>query len=164
MVKIINLTNSDELILVDDEDYEYLMQWNWQLSGNCGGVYRCENIDGIKYTIIMSRIIAKRMGLNLSNEIDHIDRDIFNNKRNNLRAATNSQQNMNKGLQKNNTSNYRGVNWHNASQKYRVRISLNGKQINLGLFDCPIEAANMYDYYAKQLFGEFAYLNFPENK
>ncbi len=48
MVKTINLTNSDELILVDDEDYDYLVKWNWQLlikNNSYKVIIRCERIN-----------------------------------------------------------------------------------------------------------------------
>ncbi len=168
MVKEIYLTNSDEIVYVDDIDYEYLNQWNWQLNDNPNGksISRCQHIGGKHYAIVMAREIAERMRLDIEGkEVDHIDRNPVNNqRRNNLRPATRSQNTMNQGLRSSNTSGYKGVNWNKASRKYIARIFINGERIYLGLFDNPIEAAYTYDHYAKIHFGEFAVLNFPEDK
>ncbi len=166
MVKTITLTNSDELVLVDDQDYEYLNQFEWKLIIVRAGkrIARTQYTNGKCYIIYMSRIIGLRMGLNIKDKIiDHIDRNSVNNQlRSNLRIATHSQSQCNKGLYKNNTTGYKGVSWNNRKQKYVARIRINGKEIYLGEFNDLIEAAYQYDHYAKQLHGEFACLNFPE--
>jgi hypothetical protein len=61
-----------------------------------------------------------------------------------------------------NTSGYKGVVWHKASQKFAVRIGLNGKKISLGYFKTAEEGAKVYDAAAQKLFGDFAKLNFPK--
>lgn len=57
---------------------------------------------------------------------------------------------------------YKGVYFHKCQQKFNVRISANNKRFDLGYYDSAEEAARAYDAKAKELFGEFAYLNFPE--
>jgi len=47
-------------------------------------------------------------------------------------------------------------------RKYRARIYYNGKEINIGYFDTEIETAKAYDKKAKEPFGQFARLNFPQ--
>lgn len=166
MSKIITLTNSDELTIVDDIDYDYLIQWNWQLgdTGHSKRIQRTTLINKIITTIYMSKEITIRMDLNLTNQIDHIDRDIFNNQRFNLRAATRSQNKANNNLYKNNTTGYKDVHFHNLHQKYCARISINNKRIQLGYFEDAEDAAKAYDKAAIKYFGQFASLNFPERK
>lgn len=161
MSKEIFLTNGGSTT-IDDEDYDYLMQWNWQSNRNTG-VYRCTSENGIRKIILMHRVIAERMRLNTEGlQIDHKDRNPFNNQRSNLRVATNSQNNMNRDKNENNTSGYKGVWWDEQSSKWRARIVKDDRKYYLGYFDDPIEAAKAYDQKARELFGRFAVLNFPD--
>ena len=88
--------------------------------------------------------------------VDHINRVKDDNRWNNLRHATNSQNNINSKKQKNNTSGYKGVSWHKASGKWSVGIGYKGKRQNLGLYNNIQEAADVYNKKAKELYGEFA--------
>ena len=88
--------------------------------------------------------------------IDHIDRNRSNNKIENLREATPTQNQGNRNLSKTNTSGYRGVGWHKKYSKWVARISINGKLKNLGQFDDKEEARRVYCEAAKAHFGEFA--------
>ena len=54
---------------------------------------------------------------------------------------------------------FRGV--VNKGKKFRAQIQINGKQINLGKFETPLEAARKYDEHARKAFGARAKLNFP---
>ena len=157
-MKRIQLTQGKEA-LVDDCDYEYLMQWNWSCSGNKH--YSCPAcwIPGRKY-VKMSRLVAERMGLDISRGIDHEDRNPFNNQRYNLRPATKAQNGRNRGLNLNNTSGFKGVN--RMRNFWQSGIKVNRKRVHLGTFDTPEEAAHAYDEAALKYFGEFAYLNFPQ--
>lgn len=71
--------------------------------------------------IYMHRPIAFRMGLDVTKQIDHIDRNPLNNQRTNLRAATNSQNSMNRTKQNSTSSKYIGVDWERHSRKWRTR-------------------------------------------
>ena len=93
--------------------------------------------------------------------VDHINKDRLDNRLENLRLATRSQQNQNKGLQKNNTSGFKGVSWSKQTNKYRAQIMVNKQSISLGFYTDPIEAAHIRDEAALEHFGEFAVLNFP---
>jgi AP2-like factor, euAP2 lineage len=60
------------------------------------------------------------------------------------------------------TSIYKGVYRHAARKKWMAVIISNGRSHWLGQFESEEDAARAYDQAAKELFGEFAYLNFPE--
>jgi hypothetical protein len=96
---------------------------------------------------------------------DHIDGNGLNNTRNNLRICTKHQNQMNRRLPTTNKTGYKGVSVYRSKRKkflWRSEIQMNRKTIYLGLYFCLIKAAKAYDEAAKELFGEFAKLNFPE--
>jgi hypothetical protein len=97
----------------------------------------------------------------ITGEIDHADRDGLNNTSENLRPATRAQQNANTRPSRNSTSAYKGVCWNKQKSRWQVEIRASGRRHSLGLYDDDTEAAMVYDYCARQAFGEFAYLNFP---
>ena len=87
--------------------------------------------------------------------IDHVDKNKLNNKISNLRIATLSQNQWNKGGSKSSTSQYKGVSWAKNENKWRACIHVNKKQIALGYFDDELEAANVYKNAANTYHGEF---------
>lgn len=93
--------------------------------------------------------------------VDHIDGDPLNNRRSNLRIATNTENCRNSRKRKEGTSVYKGVAWHPQCKKWRAYISPNRRQLHLGLFQTPELAAYAYDKAALKHFGNFACLNFP---
>jgi len=72
---------------------------------------------------------------NSDKEVDHINRDKSNNTRSNLRIVNRQINNFNRGLNKNNSSGYKGVAWHSQRKKWRAFIMLDHKQISLGLYN-----------------------------
>ena len=91
--------------------------------------------------------------------LDHVNRNGLDNRRINLRPATQSQNNANRSLFRNNKSGYRGVTWNQRARKWKAQIRVNGQYIYLGLFGDAIEAARAYNRAALEHFGEFAQLN-----
>ena len=93
------------------------------------------------------------------NIIDHIDRNSKNNRIENLRAATKSQNGGNRQKNATNRCNFKGVSMYNNTQQYLARIQIQGKQITLGIFNTKEGAAKAYNQAAIQYFGEFAKVN-----
>lgn len=89
-------------------------------------------------------------------QIDHINRDKADNRIANLRLATNSQNHINKGLQKNNTSGFKGVVWEPSLGKWRARIKVNGRNKYLGVFASKEDAAGARRDAERRYFGEFS--------
>jgi hypothetical protein len=112
----------------------------------------------------MHREIYLINSLKVTYGIDHKDRDGLNNQKLNLRAATHSQNNANKGLKANNTSGFIGVNYIKKDSIFRAYITYDKVYKHLGNFNDPIKAAEVRDNAAKLLFGPFARLNFPEEE
>ena len=97
-------------------------------------------------------------------EIDHINGDTEDNRPENLRLATHSENRRNTGALSNNKIGLRGVNWHKARKRYRACISIDGKQRHIGYFVSPIDAAKTYDQAARTHFGDYARVNFPTSQ
>lgn len=149
--KLIPLTKG-KFAKVDNEDFDKLKDINW-----CYG-------DGGKY--VFNRNLGKLhrylMKAPKGKVVDHINHDTLDNRRSNLRLCSKSQNAMNTKKINNCTSIFKGVYYNSRVSKYISRIKKNGKDISLGYFDDEISAGKAYDLRAVELFGEFAYLNFPE--
>jgi len=87
--------------------------------------------------------------------IDHINGDRCDNRICNLRAATISQNQMNKKKGLSNTSGVKGVHFDSWSGRWRAEIKLNGIKMKIGRFTSKEEAHKAYCEKAKELFGEF---------
>lgn len=89
-------------------------------------------------------------------EIDHINRNPSDNRIENLRLCTSSQNKCNTGTREDNTSGFKGVSFHKASGKWRTSVTYEGITHHLGYFDDPQQAATAYKRKAIELFGNFA--------
>ena len=126
-------------------------------SRNWGGAqyYRYITIRGGKYS--EHRIAWLWMtGSWPKDKLDHKDTNGMNNTWSNLRPATGSQNQGNVGLIGSNTSGYKGVHYHKGAGKWVARIHIDKKEIHLGTFSTPEEAAEAYARAAEKVFGEFA--------
>lgn len=147
--------------IVDDDTFGHLVRFSWSPSpmtrGN-GKVYvarRGRASEG-STTVYMHRIV---MGAGPGQVVDHIDRDTLNNTRANLRFATNALNAVNRMIRPN-RSGFRGVYLHHRN--YVAEAQINGRRVRRVGFASPADAALAYDEIARELFGEFAQLNFPE--
>lgn len=91
--------------------------------------------------------------------IDHYNRNKKDNRIENLRDATNSQNRANAIKDRNSNNNFKGVNI-TPYGKYRAVIYKDKKKYNIGNFKTEKEAAIAYDKKARELFGDFAFTNF----
>jgi hypothetical protein len=147
--------NHDKRALVDDEDYEYLMQWKWSLHKD-GYAVRTDYSKG-KYThVAMHRLIMKAPR---NRQVDHHNDDRLDNQKQNLRLATHTQNQHNRRRNKNNVTGYMGVSFKKR-YGYLATIRHKSKTRFIGYFKNPVHAAVAYDLWAKELRGEFAKLNF----
>ena len=92
-------------------------------------------------------------------EIDHINQIKTDNRIENLRACTSTQNKGNITLLKSNTSGLRGVSMNGKTGKFHAQIKIGGKQTYLGRFDTPEEASLIYEGVARLYFGEFVPCN-----
>jgi len=156
----IQLTQN-QVALVDDEDYEWLTTVKWCASKMGGKFYAVRGVD--YHTQLMHNAIWEHHFGSIPEgyTTDHKDRTGLNNQKDNFRLATPTQQIGNRGINKNNTSGYKGVYFHKRAKKYLAQIVVEYDYVYLGLFTDIEEAARAYDVAALEHFGEFARLNLP---
>jgi len=166
MADLIQLQRKNGTILIDPEDAG-LLDYTWTIGKN-GYAIRCKMTNRKRTFYYMHRVIlARKIGRELQNgeQVDHINRNRLDNRRENLRLATPQINTLNRGLSSNNTSGFLGVS--NAHRPKRIKqwhayITINRKRRFLGIFLTAKEAARAYDKAARELHGEFATLNFPD--
>jgi hypothetical protein len=124
-------------------------------AGFMHGGYVCICIDGFDYRA--HRLAWLWMtGAWPSSNLDHRDLNRANNRWDNLREATRSENGANRRQMKNNKSGFKGVSWYAPLGKWRAAITLNKHLRHIGYFANPAEAHAAYCAEAKRLHGEFA--------
>ena len=124
--------------------------------------------NGIKKHIRVHKLVAEAfLGKreNFKIQVDHIDRDILNNRIDNLRYCTqnNNKRNSKKyktSSKKETSSRYKGVSWHKATGKWLAKIRYNKKDFHLGVFTEEKDAAEAYNKAALNMDPTYSYLNF----
>ena len=149
------LTNTKNYAIIDDEDYQKVKNRDWY-EYNRYAARMSTKYEGKRRVIFMHRIIVPSASGYL---IDHINRNRLDNQKENLRIATQSQNNINRKRMEEASSPYRGVIWRPHAKAWKAYIKQNYKQIHLGYFSTPEEAALKYNEKAIELFGKFAVLN-----
>lgn len=141
---------------VDDEDAHWSkFKWYAMRSKHTNYAVREHSTNVF---ILLHRVIT---GAPAGMHVDHRDGDGLNNCRSNLRLATPTQNIANSRLRKPNSSGYRGVSWIKRRSLWQSQVTFHRRAILLGTFVDAEEAARAYDAKARELFGEFARLNFP---
>lgn len=91
--------------------------------------------------------------------VDHINGDVLDNRKYNLRVCTPQQNRWNSKGDSTSKSKYKGVSWHSGKNKWESAIRLEDRLVYLGNSSDEEEAAYLYDVAAKEAFGEYAWLN-----
>jgi hypothetical protein len=151
------LLTQGQIAIVDDQDYEWLAKWKWCAVRRKNSYYalRHEGVRMAQKNIFMHRVITNSSD---GMDVDHINGNGLDNRRSNLRICTHAENNKNRRKQKNNTTGFKGVS--PSGRKYQAQISVNNKNIHLGTFSTPEDAAYAYDEAAKKHYGKFAKTNF----
>jgi len=145
--------------LIDDDDRELALH-KWHSREDATTVYVIRStprINGKQQTVLLHRLIMSRMiGRQLGTQefVDHINRNGLDNRRENLRLATSSENSHNSRKHVDNTSGFKGVTRDN--NKWKAQICVNRKVIHLGNFNTPEEAHAAYVEAALKYHGKFA--------
>ena len=143
--------------LVDDEDFERLSKFKWYASP-AYAVRNGKDADGKAMQIRMHREI---LNAKPDQEVDHVNRNGFDNRRENLRLCSHAENVRNRSSYKNNSSGFKGVSFHKGTGKWQARIRIDERLQHLGVHATAEEAARAYDAAAIEIHGKFASLNFP---
>ena len=179
-------THGTQTILLDDEDYELVtnVHWSWYIrrfkykdkekwygeakmgpnkAKKFRKLYPDHHLPPSGCLMMHKFIMNTPKGMHT----DHLNHDGLDNRKKNLRICTASQNSQNKRLREDSRSGYKGVYTRPNGGKFQAYIgdpntrTPRKRQIKLGSYETAEEAARVYDKAAKELFGEFAYFNFP---
>lgn len=152
-MKKITLTQG-KYALVSDKDFKYLNQFKWyykkKKTERTG--YAARKHPSSNNTVFMHQLILK------AKNVDHKDGDGLNNQRHNIRIATKSQNQWNRGKSKNNTTGFKGVSTlsGNRRKKFFASLQVNYEYKYIGAFETALEAHEAYIKEVKKYHGRFA--------
>ncbi len=147
--------------IIDAEDLELVSQHKWFASRgqNTDYALRKQRIDGRQQTVSLHRVLLNAPeGMH----VDHLNGDGLDNRKANLRLCTRSENRRNSQRQAGGVSKFKGVSKRPGRRKSWVAKIYVGKNQYTQCFFTELEAAERYDEMAREHFGEFAKLNFPE--
>ena len=147
--------------LIDAADFPLVSSFStWRVA--CGG-YVAGNIS--RRVTRGNRMILLHMlllGPHTGQDVDHINGDRMDNRRQNLRLCTHQENCFNQRKKITNTSGYTGVSYSKRSSRYEAYIHRDARKIYLGLYATPEAAARVRDQAALRYHGEYARLNFAD--
>lgn len=163
----IALGKSGRFTLIDAADLPLISQRKWYPKAFRGTIYAGSPCVIRKNwsleSVALHRLI---LGLERGNPVlaEHRNGVPLDNRRDNLRRATRSQNSANRKQQSTSRQPYKGVGRDKDSphRPWYACVKINNRNCYLGFFASPIEAAKAYDAKAREVWGEFAHLNFPE--
>lgn len=146
-----------QFTIVDECDRD-VDQWLWTAhrSNSDSTWYAKRTAWNPKRTVLLHRLIAERFLPLADLEVDHIDGDGVNNRRENLRLATTKENQRNRKLTVRNTSGFKGVTWCKRTKKWLAQIRVNYKTVFLGYFITPELAHAAYIKAAEHYFENFS--------
>lgn len=155
-------TRDGLVVLIDDADLALVAAYRWYpqmcRNGKARALRHILTPDRHATQFIHNLIMGSLW-------VDHADGDPLNNQRSNLRIATPGQNAWNAGKRRDAlTSAHKGVHWSARSNRWVAQIQVARQKRHLGYFLTEESAARAYDSAARELFGEFARLNFPEGE
>lgn len=139
--------------LVDDEDYEQLSKYKWTATDE-GYAFRMAKVIGGREKISMHRFLMG-IGKNDPRQVDHINGNAQDNRKENLRICSQSENLKNYKKPSTNTSGYKGVSWSTATNKWKAQIRVNNEVKYLGVYENAEDAHRAYCAASEKYHGEF---------
>ena len=140
--------------LVDDDAPESITKHKWCFNGRYAVRFITNKENGKRKVIKMHReIMEASKGI----QVDHINQNKLDNRKSNLRFATPKDNARNRGVRQTSYTGFKGVTV--KKNRFVARITANGKNMFIGSYKTPEEAALAYNQKAVELFGEFAFVN-----
>ena len=157
MARKITLTRGFEAI-IDDADFELVSKYKWRAGVGRWGVYAVTwmRTGGKGRHVYLHRFL---LGIPAGLQINFVNGDTLDCRRDNLRPATASEIHADRNIGPSNKSGYKGVSFNKQSGKFKAYTKHKGVLIYLGLFPNAIDAARAYNRKARELRGEFTFLN-----
>lgn len=154
---VISLTQG-KVASVDDGDFESLNKKKW-FAMNRGRLWYAvrteKDENGKTVQRLMHRtILSAPTGM----DVDHINGDGLDNRRENLRTCSHAENCRNRGYNSNSKSGIKGVIWDKSRNKWTAGVKVDGKRYNLGRFSSKDEAVEVYRKALKHYHGEFAHI------
>jgi hypothetical protein len=149
--------------MIDLDDVEICKKYKWQAHKSGGNkFYAVARIKGSNKLIRLHRLILNFS--DTSRDIDHINGNGLDNRKNNLHIATRQENMMNQRIiPSNNTSGYIGVTWNKRANKWSAQIKINGKHISLGDYINIEDAIKARKDGELKYFGKNKFINFEED-
>jgi hypothetical protein len=158
-IEIIRLSK-DYFTIIDSEDLPRVSKYKWHTTTvNKYNKPRAVCSFKGRKTLKLSRLI---MNAPDNMVVDHINGNPLDNRKCNLRICSQRENMLNRNLNRNNKSGYKGVSWSKRDNKWLSELQTNNKSYYLGIYKDKIEAAKAYDKKAIEFFGEYAKTNFPQ--
>lgn len=155
--------NGGIAVLLDQEDLPHVERFSWSAQVHPRVTYAQANVwrGDQRTTMTLHRFIARAAD---NEHVDHENGDGLDCRKSNLRICLKFQNNRNARTRVDNSSGYKGVSWYAAGENWMAGIMLDGKRRHIGYFDTREQAARAYDLVAQRAWGEFAWLNFPDER
>lgn len=154
----------DKFAIVDDEDFELVNQWKWQVSWSGGQFYAVRTIayeNRVRTRYLHHEVLGLPPANNRKWVVDHINRNALDCRKENLRVCTQYQNRANVAplLRKNKHSSYKGVTFDRKIKRWVTNIQHARKHQFLGCFKTEYEAVVAYNRAAVKTAGSYAYVN-----
>ena len=130
----VGYTSTEEEFWFDKEDYDLIKDYCWYYDS---GYVVAHEINHSRKIIFLHNLIMAKQNNEVVDHINHpkTNENKYDNRKQNLRIITQSQNCMNQHMRSNNTSGVKGVSWAKEKNKWQAKITVNYEQIHLGFFD-----------------------------
>ena len=146
---VTSYTSKNEPFYFDEDDYDLIKDYCWYLDGRGYVLARADKNKNIRFHRLILHVEEDEI-------VDHINRIKHDNRKNNLRKCTQSENTRNKSIRKNNKTGITGVGFNKQLNKWTAEISVNYNRMYLGIFSTKEEAAEARLKAELELFGEYS--------